>query len=53
VITNTKLPTLQVTKTLTGDNATGDATGFGFLLDNQPYATLATARPARRQPERR
>lgn len=40
-ITNTKLPTLTVTKVLTGEGAEGDATRFPFTLTGREDFTLA------------
>jgi uncharacterized repeat protein (TIGR01451 family) len=40
VVTNTKLPTIQVTKTLTGDAAAGDTSPFSFTLNGAGFATL-------------
>jgi uncharacterized repeat protein (TIGR01451 family) len=40
VVTNTKLPTIQVSKTLTGDAAAGDTSPFSFTLNGQAFATL-------------
>jgi uncharacterized repeat protein (TIGR01451 family) len=40
VVTNTKLPTIQVTKTLTGTAAAGDTSPFAFTLNGAAFASL-------------
>jgi uncharacterized repeat protein (TIGR01451 family) len=38
--TNTKLPTLQVSKVLTGDSVAGDTSPFAFTVNGTAFATL-------------